>query len=99
MAILVYTAAFLLLLTRVAATDDSVEKLVITRASREVDLSSNLVKEVVTMTLTNDGDVAVSTFLYTLDAMSSPKLAHISVKVSWTASVNTCGIFGFGARA
>ena len=76
------TFLLLLLLSSVAAADDSVEKLVITRASREVDLSSNLVKEMVTITLSNDGDVAVSTFLYTLDAISSPNLAHLSVKVN-----------------
>ena len=96
MAILAYyTMAFLLLLTSGVATDDSLEKLVITRASREVDLSSNLVKESVTITLSNDGDVAVSTFLYTLDAISSPNLAHLSVKVSAVSSC-TYAIFFLG---
>lgn len=79
---MVYAVTLLLLIASAAAADDGNEKLVITRASREVDLSSNLAKEVVTITLSNDGDATVSSFLYTLDASSSAYLAHLSVKVS-----------------
>ncbi|XP_003382687.1 PREDICTED: dolichyl-diphosphooligosaccharide--protein glycosyltransferase subunit 1-like [Amphimedon queenslandica] len=56
------------------------EKILITRASRELDLTSQVVKQGVSLTILNEGDLPANSFLYTVDNVMSDKLAYIEAK-------------------
>ena len=58
------------------------DKILITRASRELDLTSQVVKQAVSLTILNEGDLPANSFLYTIDNALSDKLAYIEAKVS-----------------
>lgn len=58
------------------------DKILITRASRELDLASQVVKQGVSLTILNEGDLPANSFLYTIDNVMSDKLAYIEAKVS-----------------
>lgn len=56
--------------------------LIITRASRGVDLTSSVVKQSVEFTFENKGGSPVSTFVYVIDGNVAANLAYISAEVS-----------------
>ena len=61
--------------------DNRVEQLELSRVTREVDLSSPLVKQVVTMVVDNKGSKPVTNVLYTLESQLAKKVAFIGAQV------------------
>lgn len=66
-----------------APPDNRVEALELATVTREVDLTSPLVKQKVTMVLENKGSKAVTVMLYTVEPQLADKVAHISAQVRW----------------
>lgn len=64
------------------AAEDPNNNLLITRASREIDLKSHVAKQSVVFTLENEGETPVSNFLYTVDKVLVENLAFIEAEVS-----------------
>ena len=62
--------------------DTRVEELTLSRVTREVDLTSPLVKQKVTMALENDGPKPVSVVLFTVEPQLAGKVAYIGAQVS-----------------
>lgn len=62
--------------------DNRVENLELTSVSREVDLSSPLVKQKVTMVVENKASGAVTSVLYTVEPQLADKVAYVGAKVS-----------------
>ena len=61
--------------------DNRVEALELTLVTREVDLTSPLVKQKVTMVIENKASRAVSSVYYTLERQLAKKLAYIGAQV------------------
>lgn len=61
--------------------DNRVEALELTSVTREVDLTSPLVKQKVTMVIENKASKAVSSVYYTLERQLAKKLAYIGAQV------------------
>lgn len=71
--------------------DNRVETLELSTVTREVDLTSPLVKQKVTMVVENKGSKAVSTLLYTVEPQLAQKLAYITAQVMLgSASGSVC---------
>lgn len=70
-----------LLVASSLAAEEPNAKLLVTRAARKVDLSSQLVKKTAEVTLLNEGETAVGHFLYTVDGVLAPHLAYITAQV------------------
>lgn len=68
--------------------DNRVEQLELSRVTREVDLTSPLVKQKVTLAVENKGSKPVTNFLYTVESQLARKVAYISAQVSiaWRTS-------------
>ena len=64
------------------AVEEPDVNLLVSRASREIDLSSSVVKQSVTFTFQNEGTNSVSFFLFVVDANLASQLAYISAEVS-----------------
>ena len=64
------------------AAEEPNDKLTITRASRDLDLTSHLAKQSVSFTLQNEGETPVTSFLYTVDKILVDNLAFIEAEVS-----------------
>lgn len=62
--------------------DDRVEALELSRVTREVDLSSPLVKQKVIMVVENKGSKPVTSVLYTVEPQLSGKVGYINAQVS-----------------
>ena len=73
---------FVCLLRSCFAAEEADASLIVVRASREVDLSSSVVKQSVTFSFENSGTNPVSSFLYVVDANVASNLAYISAEVS-----------------
>lgn len=58
------------------------ERILVTRAAREVDLTAQVLKQSVSLTLLNEGDAPASHFLYTIDSSLRSNLAFIQATVS-----------------
>lgn len=63
--------------------DNRVEALELSTVTREVDLTSPLVKQKVTMVLENKGSKAISVMLYTVESPLVDKLAYINAQVRY----------------
>ena len=61
--------------------DNRVEALEITSVTREIDLTSPLVKQKVTMVIENKAAKAVSSVYYTVERQLAKKLAYIGAQV------------------
>lgn len=61
--------------------DNRVESLELTSVTREVDLTSPLVKQKVTMVVENKANKAVSSVYYTVERQLANKLAYIGAQV------------------
>ena len=70
------------LLNSCVAAEDPDANLIVTRASREVDLSSSVVKQSVTFTFENSGTSLVSSFHYVVESNFAQHLAYISAEVN-----------------
>ena len=57
------------------------ENLVLSSVSREIDLTTVLVQQKVTMVVENQGDSAVSQFTYTVDPSMGSKASYVGAKV------------------
>lgn len=64
-----------------APPDSRVETLELSRVTREVDLSSPLVKQKVTMVVENQASRPVTYVLYTVESQLSDKVAYIGAQV------------------
>lgn len=62
--------------------DEPNNKLIITRASREMDLTSQALKQTASLTIMNEGDTPTSYFLYSVDNGLASNLAFIQASVS-----------------
>ena len=62
--------------------DNRVEALEITRVTRDVDLTTSLAKEKVTMVVENKGKKSCTYVLYTVEPLVANNLAYISAEVS-----------------
>ena len=72
-----------LLATALAATDqDRIDKLEFSAVTRELDVTSTLVKEKTTLTIENKDSKSISHFLFTVQRGASDKLAYIGGQVS-----------------
>ena len=72
-----------LLATVLAATDqDRLDKLEFNLVTRELDLTSALVKEKTTLVIENKDSKSISHFLFTVQRGASDKLAYIGGQVS-----------------
>lgn len=72
--------------TQVASAQDKrIDKLEFSAVTREIDLTSNLVKEKTTIVVENKDQKTISSFLYTIPRSAADKLAYIGGQV--TASV------------
>lgn len=67
--------------------DNRVEALEITRLTRDVDLTSPLAKEKVTMVIENKGKKPTNYVLYAVDPRLTGNVAHISGEVSYVSGV------------
>lgn len=76
--------------------DNRVEALELATVTREVDLTSPLVKQKVTMVLENKGSKAVTSVLYTVEPQLEDKVAFISAQVSLVI-LNRAHLGGTGA--
>ena len=77
-----------LLVASSLAAEEPNAKLLVTRAARKVDLSSQLVKQTAEVTLQNEGESSVGHFLYVVDGTLAPRMAYISAQVRhWLLSV------------
>ena len=54
----------------------------VTLASRQLDLTTHQARQTVTLTLSNAGKTPLTTFLFTVDASLSGKVAHVGAHVS-----------------
>lgn len=57
------------------------EEVVVSRAARELDLTSHLVKQSVSLTVLNEGERPLTSVLYTLEQALGSKLAYIGARV------------------
>ena len=71
-----------LLVVRYSLAEEPNDKLLITRASRELDVTSQIVKQSVSLTVQNEGDSPAKSLLYTVDSSISQRLAYIQAVVS-----------------
>ena len=55
--------------------------MLVTRASRELDLTTHLVKQTVGLTVENTGESPLTSLLYTVDSGLADKLAFIGAQV------------------
>lgn len=79
--ILLCLLASILLLSNVITAEEPDTNLIITRASREVELASSVVKQSVSFTFENKGGSPISSFIYVVDANVASHLAFISAEV------------------
>ncbi len=75
-----YVLSLALALTGVSGSNG--ESLVLSSVSRELDLTTPLVQQKVTMVLENTGSTAVSQFKFTVDPSLASKTSFIGAKVS-----------------
>ena len=71
----------LLALTLTGAHASNGENFVLSSVSREIDLTTSLVQQKVTMVIENQGDSAASQFTYTVDPSMGSKVSYIGAKV------------------
>ena len=69
-----------------APPDNRVEALELASVTREVDLSSPLVKQKVTMVVENKAAKAISNMYYTVERQMAGKLAYIEAQASGVVS-------------
>ena len=74
-------SVFLLLLFAQAFADEPSKDLVLKRVARQIDLTSHLFKQEVSLTLENAGERPLSWFLYTVDTGLASKLAYVGAEV------------------
>lgn len=65
-----------------ALADNGGGNIVLSSVSREVDLTTPLVQQKVTMVIENKGSSAVTQFSYSVDPSLSSKTSYLSAKVS-----------------
>ena len=70
-----------LLVASSLAAEEPNSKLLVTRAARKVDLSSQLVKQTAEVTLLTEGETSVGHFLYAVDGVLAPHMAYITAQV------------------
>ncbi len=78
----IFLLAVVCLFTGCISAEDPDANLVVTRASREVDLTSAVVRQSVTFTFENSGSSSISSFHFVVESSIAPHLAYISAQVS-----------------
>ena len=71
----------LLLVSLSCAADEVSRDVVLSYVSRDLDLTTHLVKERISLTVENGGESSLRWFLYTVDPSISSKLAYIGAQV------------------
>ena len=66
------------------------DKLLVARASRELDLTSHVLEQTIAMTVQNEGDSPVTTVLYLIDNGLKQHLAYIQALVKRYAILFQC---------
>ena len=69
--------------------DKRIDKLEFSAVTREIDLTSNLVKEKTTIVVENKDQKSVSSFLYTIPRAAADKLAFIGGQVKLHLHIGT----------
>ena len=77
----VLLALFLALLSGVRAAEEVSGDVVVTRVARELDLTTHLVKQRVSITIENGGDRPLSSFHFIVDSNLVNKMAYIGATV------------------
>ena len=91
--------AFVLVLSLALASagklppDNRLEELTLSRVTREVDLTTPLVKEKVTFVVKNDGNKSVSYVMYTVESHLANNVAYINAQVSHVRSCSQVRVF------
>lgn len=68
--------------TQAATSQDKrIDKLEFSTVTRELDLTSNLVKEKTTIVIENKDEKSISSFLYTISRTAADKLAYVGGQV------------------
>lgn len=81
MAIWRLAVVFLILAARCLAQEEVSKDITVLRMARELDLTSQLVKQKVSITLQNIGVKPVASFLYAVDPVLAEKLAYVGAQV------------------
>ena len=79
--VLVLVGCLMVAVHAAPSQDERIAKLEFSAVTRELDLTSNLVKEKTTIVLENKDEKSVSSFLYTIPRSAADKLAYIGGKV------------------
>jgi hypothetical protein len=81
MKLCVVLIAWCLVAATKASQDKRIDKLEFSAVTREIDLTSNLVKEKTTIVVENKDQKSISWFLYTIPRSAADKLAYIGGQV------------------